>query len=77
MNTNNAPTYEELETLEECYNKCRFMLNDKRLKKSDKFFYQHYDNKLEFLEELKKDLQKVIKSLNFKHMNNEIKNYKK
>ena len=30
MNTKNAPSYEDLELLEECYNKTRFMLKDKR-----------------------------------------------
>ena len=69
MKTKNAPTYEDMELLEECYDKCRFMLRI-NYGTTDKFFYQHHDNKLEFLEELKKDLQKVIKSLHIKHMDN-------
>lgn len=66
---NFAPSCQELETLEECYNKTRFLLNNNIIKED--FFYQHHSSKKEFLKELKKDLQYVIKSLHFKHMENE------
>jgi hypothetical protein len=66
---NFAPSYEELEILNECYNKTRFLLDNNIIKED--FFYQHHNTNKEFLKELKKDLQNVIKSLHFKHMDNE------
>ncbi len=66
---NFAPSYEELEILNECYNKTRFLLDNNIIKED--FFYQHHNTNKEFLKELKKDLRNVIKSLHFKHMDNE------
>jgi hypothetical protein len=73
---NLAPSYEELKTLNECYDKTRFLLKDDRYikqlkRKSNLNKYDHLTEN-EFLQELKKDLRNVIKSLHFKHMENEI-----
>jgi len=73
---NIAPSYEELKTLNECYDKVRFLLKDERyieqlIRKEKLNKYDHLTEN-EFLKELKKDLQNVIKSLHFKHMENEI-----
>jgi|TARA_R100000084_G_scaffold63348_1_gene27463 hypothetical protein len=72
---NIAPSYEELKILNECYDKTRFLLKDKRyLKQLERKYnlnkYEHLTEK-EFLKELKKDLQNVIRSLHDKHMENE------
>jgi len=74
MRTNNAPTYEDMELLEQCYTKCKILLSS--VNKGDIFFQDFKGTPLEFTQTLKKDLQKVIKSLHHKHMENEIKNYK-
>ena len=66
---NFAPSYAELVTLNECYNKIIFLLDNNIIKEN--FFYQHHNTNKEFLKELKKDLRNVIKSLHFKHMDNE------
>ncbi len=66
---NFAPSYDELVTLNECYNKIIFLLDNNIIKEN--FFYQHHNTNKEFLKELKKDLRNVIKSLHFKHMDNE------
>ena len=73
---NLAPSYEELKILNECYDKTRFLLKDDRYikqleRKSNLNKYNHLTEN-EFLQELKKDLRNVIKSLHFKHMENEI-----
>lgn len=66
---NFAPSNEELEILNECYNKTRFLLDNNIIKED--FFYQHHNTNKEFLKELNKNLRNVIKSLHFKHMDNE------
>ena len=73
---NIAPSYQELKILNECYDKTRFLLKDDRYikqleRKSNLNKYNHLTEN-EFLQELKKDLRNVIKSLHFKHMENEI-----
>ena len=73
---NIAPSYQELKILNECYDKTRFLLKDDRYikqleRKSNLNKYDHLTEN-EFLQELKKDLRNVIKSLHFKHMENEI-----
>ena len=64
---NFAPSNEDLEILEECYDKTRLMISYSRLTLNR---YEKQKQK-EILYELKKDLQKVIKSLHYKHMENE------
>ena len=64
MKTKNAPSYEDLELLEKCYDKCKTLLIQKDV--------ITITNR-EFVHSFKKDLQKVIKSLHFKHMDNELK----
>ena len=63
MKTKNAPSYEDLELLEKCYDKCNTLLAQKDIMR------HNYHN---ILLPLKKDLQKVIKSLHHKHMDNEM-----
>ena len=63
MNTKNAPSYEDLELLEKCYDKCNTLLAQKDV--------ITITNR-EFVHSFKKDLQKVIKSLHHKYMDNEL-----
>tara|TARA_R100001086_G_scaffold75445_1_gene36494 strand:- start:326 stop:553 length:228 start_codon:yes stop_codon:yes gene_type:complete len=72
MTKNNyAPSYEDLEILEECYDKTRLIISYKCLDSRLKLNKYEKQREKEVLYELKKDLQKVIKSLHYKHMENE------
>ena len=65
MKTKNySPSYEDLELLEKCYDKCNTLLVQKDV--------ISISNR-EFVHSLKKDLQKVIKSLHHKYMGNALK----
>ena len=72
MTKNNyAPSYEDLEILEECYDKTRLMISYNRLDIRLTLNKYEKEREKEILYGLKKDLQKVIKSLHYKHMENE------
>ena len=68
---NFAPSNEELEILEECYDKTRLIISYKCLDSRLKLNKYEKQREKEILYELKKDLQKVIKSLHHKNIESE------